>query len=86
MGMLRDVPENIKDYGEQLRPFAMPVKTWIDDGIRVTFEASGIEFLDAHPHPGHSGRYELRQIGGAASDPPEGRRVELLPEGVDRYQ
>ena len=22
-----------------VRPFAMPVKTWIDEGIRVTFEA-----------------------------------------------
>jgi predicted amidohydrolase YtcJ len=31
--------DNIKDYGEQLRPYVMPVKTWINQGIRVTFEA-----------------------------------------------
>jgi len=41
---LNDVPENIKDYGEQLRTFAMPVRSWIDQGIRVTFEASGTDF------------------------------------------
>ena len=31
----------IEDYGEQARSFAMPVKTWLDQGIRVTFEAGG---------------------------------------------
>jgi predicted amidohydrolase YtcJ len=41
---LDDVPENIKDYGEQLRAFAMPVKTWINEGIRVTFEADATDF------------------------------------------
>ncbi len=29
----------LKDYGESTRSFAMPVKTWINQGIRVTFEA-----------------------------------------------
>lgn len=43
-GYLREIPHNLKDYGEQLRPFIMPVKTWIDEGIRVTFEASGTDF------------------------------------------
>ncbi len=41
---LDDVPENIQDYGEQLRAFAMPVKTWINQDIRVTFEATGTDF------------------------------------------
>lgn len=41
---LADVSENITDYGEKLRPFAMPVKTWINQGIRVTFEAAGTDF------------------------------------------
>lgn len=39
--MLGGVPGNIKVYGEELRKFAMPVKTWIDEGIRVTFEGGG---------------------------------------------
>jgi predicted amidohydrolase YtcJ len=43
-GYLREVPHNLEDYGEQLRPFVMPVKTWIDQGLRVTFEASGLDF------------------------------------------
>ena len=34
----------INDYGEVLRPYAMPVKTWINEGIRVTFEATGTNF------------------------------------------
>ena len=34
----------ISDYGEVLRPYAMPVKTWINEGIRVTFEATGTDF------------------------------------------
>jgi predicted amidohydrolase YtcJ len=38
---LGDVSENVKDYGDVLitKKFAMPVKTWLDEGIRVTFEA-----------------------------------------------
>ena len=43
-GYLREVPENIRDYGEQLMPFIMPLKTWINEGIRVTFEAQGTQF------------------------------------------
>jgi len=31
----------LEDYGEAARPFAMPVKTWLNQGIRVTFEAGG---------------------------------------------
>jgi len=33
---LTGVPEYIKDYGEQVRALAMPVKSWINMGIRVT--------------------------------------------------
>ena len=43
-GYLREVPHNLEDYGEQLRPFVMPVKTWLDQGLRVTFEAQGLDF------------------------------------------
>jgi hypothetical protein len=41
---LGDVMENVKDYGRVLidKKFTMPVKTWINDGIRVTFEAPGL--------------------------------------------
>jgi hypothetical protein len=42
--LLPEIPKLIDDYGEELRKFAMPVKTWIDQGIRVTFEASGTDF------------------------------------------
>ncbi len=41
MGMLGGVPFNIKVYGPELEEYAMPVKTWIDKGIRVTFEGGG---------------------------------------------
>jgi len=41
---LGDVRENMKDYGEGLLKLAMPVKTWINQGIRVTFEANGMDF------------------------------------------
>jgi predicted amidohydrolase YtcJ len=34
----------VEDYGEQVRPFLMPVKTWINEGIRVTYEARGTDF------------------------------------------
>jgi len=43
-GYLREIPHNIEDYGDQLWPFVMPVKTWIDQGLRVTFEAQGLDF------------------------------------------
>ncbi len=39
-----DARENIKDYGDQILKFVAPVKTWINDGIRVTFEANGTDF------------------------------------------
>jgi len=44
--LLAEVPKLIDDYGEKLRNFAMPVKTWINEGIRVTFEASGDDFWE----------------------------------------
>jgi predicted amidohydrolase YtcJ len=84
MGMLAGVPQNIKDYGEQLRPFAMPVKTWINDGIRVTFEASGLDFWTPI-HTLITREVQLRpEIGGAESDEPLGKVVLLPNEGVDR--
>jgi predicted amidohydrolase YtcJ len=43
-GYLREVPHNLRDYGEQLRPFIMPIKSWINQGLRVTFEAEGLDF------------------------------------------
>jgi predicted amidohydrolase YtcJ len=44
--LLAEVPKLIEDYGEKLRDFAMPVKTWINEGIRVTFESSGDDFWE----------------------------------------
>ncbi len=41
MGMLGGVPFNMKVYGPELEEYAMPVKTWINEGIRVTFEGGG---------------------------------------------
>jgi predicted amidohydrolase YtcJ len=38
---LAEAPPLIKDYGERLRSFAMPVKTWINHGIRLTLESEG---------------------------------------------
>jgi predicted amidohydrolase YtcJ len=82
MGMLWDIPENIRDYGEGLRKFAMPVKTWINDGIRVTFEAAGTDFWT----PIYS--LVTRKIPGREVDFLTGRaapEVEILPEeGIDR--
>ena len=43
-GMLGEVPDDIENYGEGIRDFIMPVKTWIEQGIRVTFEAAGSDF------------------------------------------
>ncbi len=44
MPYLNDAAMLIDTYGEHLRPFAMPVKTWINEGIKVTFEARGMDF------------------------------------------
>jgi len=44
MPYLNDAAMLIDTYGEQLRPFAMPVKTWLEEGLKVTFEASGTNF------------------------------------------
>ena len=83
-GMLRDVPENIKDYGEDLRKFAMPVKTWINDGVRVTFEAAGMDFWNPI-YMLVTRKIELRQPVGAPPSAGRGETVELLPEeGIDR--
>jgi hypothetical protein len=43
-GYLRGMPSIIQDYGEGLTRFVQPVKTWMDQGIRVTFEADGTDF------------------------------------------
>ena len=43
-GYMRELDHNLEDYGDQLKPFLMPVKTWINQGIRVTFEAQGLDF------------------------------------------
>jgi predicted amidohydrolase YtcJ len=44
---LSRVPDILDDYGESLRSFVMPVKTWINDGHRVTLEANGSDFWTA---------------------------------------
>ncbi|MDA2935282.1 amidohydrolase family protein, partial [Acidobacteria bacterium AH-259-D05] len=72
---LARVPDVLDAYGEKLRPFTMPVKTWIHDGHRVTFEANGSDFW--------SPIYTLmtRRIKKQGTD----EWVELLPEeGIDR--
>jgi predicted amidohydrolase YtcJ len=82
MGMLGGVPFNIKVYGEELRKFAMPVKTWIEQGIRVTFEGGG------NWRPIHSliTREVILSDFGVRLEPGEVPEiVTLLPdEGVDR--
>ncbi len=40
---LSEIPHLLKDYGEQLRRFVMPVKTWLNMGIRVTMEGAGAD-------------------------------------------
>jgi len=81
MGMLRDIPENVKDYGPELEKFAMPVKTWMEDGHRVTFEAAGTDFwtpiysLVTRKIPGGRDFLTERPV----------EVVEILPEeGIDR--
>jgi predicted amidohydrolase YtcJ len=81
MGMLRDIPENVKDYGPELEKFAMPVRTWMEDGHRVTFEASGTDFwtpiysLVTRKIPGGEDFLTERPV----------EVVEVLPqEGIDR--
>ncbi len=44
MPYLNDAAMLIDAYGEQLRPFAMPVKTWLEEGLHVTFEAQLTNF------------------------------------------
>jgi len=41
---LSELPETLEDYGEQLLPFAMPVKSWINQGVRVTSEGDFSDF------------------------------------------
>jgi hypothetical protein len=83
-GMLSGVPDNIKVYGEELREFAMPVKTWINDGIRVTFEAQGTDFWNPI-HTLVTREVELRpQIGMLPTDEDMGSEVILPDEAVDR--
>jgi hypothetical protein len=78
MGMLFDVEENIKDYGPELEKFAMPVKTWLNQGIRVTFEASGLDFM--YSIYALVTRHIPREFASG-----EKREIVLLPnEGIDR--
>ena len=83
MAYLEDVAGNILDYGEELRSFAMPVKTWIDQGVRVTFEAAGMDFWT----PIYSlitRRIPRKGIFGAPI-PEDGQDLVLLPEeAIDR--
>ncbi len=65
----------IDAYGEQLRSFAMPVKTWLNEGIKVTFEAAGTNFW----RPIHT--LVTRQVTNQGT----GEQEILLPdEAVDR--
>jgi hypothetical protein len=82
-GMLGEVPDDIENYGEGIRDFIMPVKTWIEQGIRVTFEAAGSDFWT----PIHIlVTREVRQTRGIAT--PGGKplpMVTLVPEeAIDR--
>ena len=66
------------DYGEGIRPYLMPVKTWIEQGIRVTFEARGTDFW--------SPLYTLvtRKAENQSPDA-EGEWIEVVPEeAIDR--
>jgi predicted amidohydrolase YtcJ len=75
MPYLNDAAMLIDTYGEHLRPFAMPVKTWINEGLRVTFEARGMDFWT----PIHM--LVTREITNAATK----QKEHLLPsEAVDR--
>ena len=47
--LLPEIPQLIDDYGEELRKFAMPVKTWIDQGMDAT---RGVEVVDAEREGG----------------------------------
>jgi predicted amidohydrolase YtcJ len=80
--MLGGVPGNITVYGEELRKYAMPVKTWIDEGIRVTFEGA------PNWRPIHTLVTREVIVGDFGVQRPEGQPPEvvvLLPEqGVDR--
>jgi len=72
---LSRVPDILDDYDESLKSFVMPVKTWINDGHRVTLEANGSDFWTAI--------YTLvtRRIIKQGTD----EWVELVPEeGIDR--
>ena len=72
---LARVPDVLEAYGEKLEPFTMPVKTWLQDGHRVTFEATGSDFWT----PIHT--LMTRRIQKQGTD----QWVELLPEeGIDR--
>ncbi|MEE8349786.1 MAG: amidohydrolase family protein [Acidobacteriota bacterium] len=72
---LQDIPWALEDYGEQLRPFIMPVKSWINQGIRVTFEADGTNFW----------RPIYRLVTREITLPGSGEKVVLGPgEAIDR--
>ena len=82
-GMLGEVPDDIANYGEGMRDFIMPVKTWLEEGIRVTFEAAGSDFWT----PIHIlTTREVQQTRGiAAPDSEPLPKVTLVPEqAIDR--
>ena len=72
---LSEIPHLLKDYGEQLRRFVMPVKTWLNMGIRVTMEGAGADVW----RPIHS--LVTREVIGKNST----EKVVMVPEeAIDR--
>ena len=40
-GNAGDSPAWIRDYGEQIQPFIIPLKTWLDSGVKLVGQSSG---------------------------------------------
>lgn len=75
-GNYAEVPPLIQDYGEKLLPYAMPVKTWLKNGIHVTYEAAGMNFWN----PIHALVTRKTPVSAAYPKP-----IVLLPdEAIDR--
>ncbi|MBI4442562.1 MAG: amidohydrolase family protein [Acidobacteria bacterium] len=64
-GYFAESPSFVKDYGPSVVPFLAPIKTWIDNGIRVVGESG----------PGNYGnvwlRYMTREVPGGTFQPDE---------------
>ncbi|MBI2820838.1 MAG: amidohydrolase family protein [Acidobacteria bacterium] len=72
---LNEIPSLIKAYGEKIRPFAMPVKSYINLGLRVTMEGDGADIWTP------LWRLVTRQ----AADKNTGEKFVLVPEeAIDR--